>query len=465
MTELSEREKIAHLLRRFGLGSSQSELEYYGANGLKGAIDLLLDTDRDEDFHYSVADLVPGGNVNNPKSTQIHWHVRLLLTQTPLREKMTLFWHDHFALSGQKVDSGSALFNYEQTLRDHCLGRFQDILTAVSKDPAMIFWLDNQLNKKGKPNENFAREVMELFTLGIGHYTEKDVQEMARAFTGWGYGLRNRQIETVPRGPARFVNNANEHDDGEKVILGNRGPFDGDDACGILTGNPQTALYITKKMWEWFAYKDPEDALIERLAKQYRDNGLTASVLVRAIMESPEFYSAKAVRRLYKNPIDFCVSTMRQLGVGSTMKEKLDASLNSDDQTRRGASFPALLVQQTTVNMGMELLFPPDVSGWDGGSAWISSATMVERIKWADKIFSGRTQVGLVMLGLARTPVELARKLAEVFDAGLGEEKLKQLDAAALQACAGGILNPRNVNAACDAVSRLIFGSPEFQFC
>ncbi|MES1227505.1 MAG: DUF1800 family protein, partial [Armatimonadota bacterium] len=204
----TERDKIAHLLRRFGLGASEAEMEFYSKGGLKGAIDKLLNFEQvEEPFVYDIQNMfleIPNKKTAvkvkqlKPRGTQVWWYTRLLTTQRPLEQKMTVFWHNHFATSAQKVDNGEAMYTHIETLRANAFGRFEDLLLAVSRDPAMLYWLDNGDNLRGKPNENFAREVMELFTLGIGNYTEKDVQEAARAFTGWRYGVKRPNGRVVP---------------------------------------------------------------------------------------------------------------------------------------------------------------------------------------------------------------------------------------------------------------------------
>lgn len=474
----TEREKTAHLLRRFGLGASEAELDYYGKDGHKGAIDRLLAfAEAEEGASFDVQDLANQNGQINMKAVQIGWYLRIVATRRPLQEKLTLFWHDHFATSAAKVDAPMAMHDQVQILRENCCGRFHDLLTKVSKDPAMLYWLDNQFNVKGKPNENFAREVMELFTLGIGHYTEKDVQEAARAFTGWSFGIGPRAIKPEkPLRRARFVFRENEHDTGVKTILGNTGPFDGDDVLGILCGNPRTAEYITEKMWEWFAYPKPEKAILDRLAARFRESGLNIATLVRAIMESPEFYSEKAERAIYKNPIDFCVATYRQLGIG----ERILTSLKEipDDQPKLRAMAPVNGLTLATKAMGMELLFPPDVAGWDTGEGWISSATMVERIKWAERLF-GPATLGRLVPGAARAPSirypaaqlieglppsEAVDKIVSIFDAALPAAKIDQLRKAA-ETESGGVVTNGNANAVALAICRLIFAAPEFQFC
>lgn len=477
----TEKEKVAHLLRRFGLGASESELDYYGKDGLKGAIDKLLNFEQtDEGWEIPFSKFANDKGLVNIRVLPIIWATRLSVTRRPLQEKLTLFWHDHFATATSKVDVAPAMYLQNETLRAHCKGRFEDMLLAISRDPAMIYWLDNQENVKGKPNENFAREVMELFTLGIGHYTEKDVQEGARAFTGWGF-LGQRARDSKPRGKTEFLFRPALHDDGAKSFLGNKGNFNGDDVLGILCGNPQTALHITKKMWEFFAYKDPDRGLIEKLAKRFRDSGLTVSVLVRSIMESDEFYSDKCVRKLYKTPVDFVMATIRQLGLGSSVVERLKEAPEGNALRAVGGMG---LAERSMKAMGMELFNPPDVSGWDGDAAWITTATMVERIKWASALFGeGETPrnvnpnkgKGPGPLPSLRLPIAqmvehdgtargLARSMISVLDATLPESKVKQIEQAAVNAAGGNSVSGGG-QAIGSVVARLIFGSPEFQFC
>lgn len=484
----TEREKGAHLMRRFALGASEVELDYYlEGKGLPGAIDKLLNYEQvDENFAIPLEAMAnQNGQVNMPL-VQLWWMLRLLSTRRPLQEKMTLFWHDHFATSAAKVVGPPLMHGQNELLRKNATGKFETLLVEASQDPAMLFWLDNQFNVKGKPNENFAREIMELFTLGIGSYTEKDVLEAARAFTGWTIGRNARRprpndppIEQVRRN-AEFVFRPQLHDDGVKEILGNKGPFSGLDVCGILVGNPQTPKYITKKIWEWFAYPEPDAALLDRMTTKFRDSGLDIKVLLRAVMESPEFYSDKAERAVFKNPVDFAVSTIRQLGVGEALMEQIKGL----EQVPRARLLPAVAAQQTTKAMGMELLFPPDVAGWDGGAAWISSATMVERIQWADRLFGvagdpgggrpgagqggGRQQRAQIRFPawsiLQQDPSAngVVDKLVSVFDAPISEAKKAQLVDAA-EKVSEGRTTQRNANQVAAAVTRLIFGSPEFQ--
>lgn len=475
----TERDKTAHLLRRFGLGASEAELEFYGKDGLTGAIDKLLDYENsDEGFGLAIERFANDKGMVNIKAVQAWWMLRLVATRRPLQEKMTVFWHDHFATSAAKVDSPIAMQKQNEIIRKNAVGSFYQLLSEVSKDPAMMFWLDNQYNVKGKPNENFAREVMELFTLGIGNYTEKDVQEAARAFTGWAYGVgrQGKLRSNKPGRGARFTFDETRHDDGMKTVLGKTDAFDGDGILGLLCSQPRTAKYITEKIWEWFVYPKPEPDVIDRMADTFRKSGLEVKALLRAIMLSPEFYSDKAARTVYKNPVDFTVSTIRQLGLGRAIMERFDSAPEAKPGLR--GLTPIVAALRATKAMGMELLYPPDVAGWDTGSGWISSATMVERMKWADTLFgppqasiaTGKQAVISLRLpawGLLSddpTPLGAAKKLVSVFDAELPAGKISQL-AEAARAASGGEVTAENASETARCVSRLIFGTPEFQFC
>ncbi len=453
----TERQKIAHLLRRFGLGASEQELEFYGKNGLKGAIDLLLDFGSIPDDNLQDQEAFSPQKNNNFKPDQAcgWWTQVLIRTKRPLQERMVVFWHNHFATSGVKVSSGYLLADQNEIFRRNATGKFSTLLSEVSKDPAMVYWLDNHLNVAGKPNENFAREVMELFTLGVGNYSEKDVQEAARAFTGWTFQKRARAKPDaeIPR-KTRFVFNESDHDAGKKMVLGKTGDLSGEDVLDILCQHPQTALFLTRKLWEWFVYDSPDQGLIERHATVFRSSGLDVGALLRSIMESPEFYSAKAYRKLIKNPLDVTIVTARQLGLGAT-------PLPTD-----GKPAPAFnAIRLANNRMGMELMAPPDVSGWKPGTSWITSATMIERVKWADRLFSGRG-AGAQFASLLDSdePRAAVEKLLSIFDAELPQAKVDILVEAAIKA-SGGSVSGRNANAVAAAVGRVIFGSPEFQVC
>jgi len=464
----TDREKAAHLLRRFGLGASESELDYYLQDGFNGAIDRLLAFENvDEGYPIQVTDLTDQNGNLNPNQIVAWWTGRLLATRRPLQEKMVVFWHDHFATSASKVRPPVLMWQQNETIRRHATGSFRTLLHEMSADPAMIFWLDNQLNVKGKANENFAREVMELFTVGIGHYSERDIQEAARAFTGWAYRAGQPIDPEKPRiRPAEFVLRSNLHDTGVKTVLGKTGNLTGGQVLDHLCDLPRTSEYIAGKIIEWFVYPNPEPAYVKRMAKTFRDNDLDIETLLRAIMRSGEFYSEKAERAVVKNPVDFCVSTLRQMGIGTAM---LQSPADAPRPVRQRLG-PAQGTAQVMKNMGMHLMYPPDVAGWEGGKFWISSATMLERIAWADKIFGvGRAQnVGarypaFSLIGNIQNPTGVVDRIASLFDAQLKPERRAVMVEGAAKAMAGGI-TARNANQVAASVARLLFASPEFQF-
>ena len=464
---LTDREKGAHLLRRFGLGASESELNYYMQDGLKSAVDKLLNCESIPEAYEFSWDIVQNAKDQiKPAQAVVGYAARMMMTRRPLLEKMTLFWHNHFATSAEKVTNGPLMIQQNEILRKNALGNFKTLLLEVSMDPAMLIWLDGQDNIKGRANENFAREVMELFTLGVGNYSEKDIQEAARAFTGWSFVRGRGKAE---KASAEFMFKPVLHDDGYKTVLGKSGNLTGEDVIGILCANPRVATFITTKLWNWFVYPNPDPATIKPFADDFYRSGLDIKTLLRSIVTSNEFYSEKAYRRLIKNPLDFCLTTVRAMGIGESMATRL-APTSADEKASRARIAPAAGVSTAMKAQGMWLLYPPDVSGWKPGEPWITSATMVERISWANKIMGtakgniGRYPIYSLLAG-DPTPMGIAQKLASIYDAPFSNAKLATLAQAANQALNGQELTQQNANAVAADVLRLIFGSPEFQFC
>lgn len=472
MQSQSEREKVQHLLRRFGLGASEAEVEFYGRGGYAKAVDRLLESDTHEEPVEFTDDYLKNNDgqvVGNPRFAQSVWYAEQMVTNRPLSYKMAMFWHDHFATSAQKVGNGPSMLTHMRLLRDHGLGHFRDLLLEVSKNPAMLYWLDNEINVKGKPNENFAREIMELFTLGEGNYTEKDIQEAARCFTGWTYAIRrgNRLVvarNQVPPPNSEFIFDEKSHDKGRKTVFGNAGDWMGEDIVGILVAQPRTAIYLTEKIWKWFVEPKPKVATIEKFAQIFRKSNLNIRELLQAIMLSEEFQSDGVRRTVLKNPYDFCVPMARQMGIGNQMVEAANAA--DDYQKKRRVMGMPNSLRQATTNMGMELLYPPDVSGWDAGTAWITTSTMVERITWGEELFvRNRRANGFGASAVFGTgdPAVVVDRILSVFDVTLAADKRTGLIDAAKKA-AGGPVNARNANLVCGAVTKLLCSTPEFQF-
>jgi uncharacterized protein (DUF1800 family) len=301
---------------------------------------------------------------------QAWWLHRMLHTPFPLRERLTLFWHNHFATSITKIKNPALMARQNQLIREHALGKFGAFLLAMSKDPAMLLWLDSNSNVKGKPNENYARELMELFTLGVGNYTEKDVQEAARAFTGWHTNVQPNPGYYQPgmETQARFVFSSSQHDYGEKTILGQKGKWDGGDVIRILLAQPAAARFLVRKLYREFISETdaPPDRLIEPLAEQLRNSEYDLGGVLRTLLSSRLFFSNHAYRRRVKSPAEYIVGLARTLDVPNTPGVP-----------------PGLAL--TLEGLGQKLFAPPNVKGWEGGRTWLNSATLVARhnVAWS----------------------------------------------------------------------------------
>jgi uncharacterized protein (DUF1800 family) len=352
--------QIAHLLRRAGFGATEGELAQYVSLGFDGALDRLLnpelvdDSATDQQLTPLTTDLADPKKI---EPARFWWFNRMLYTQRPLQEKMTLFWHTHFATANSKVGDALLMVQQNQLFRDNALGNFETLLQQVTRDPAMLIWLDNRQNRKGAPNENYAREVQELFTVGIGNYTEQDIKEAARAFTGHTLDRTNN-----------YVFNAAQHDAGQKTFQGQTGNFNADDILGILVRHPATARYLTTKLFSFFVYDSPDPSTIDRLANTFTTSNFDIRTVLRDIFSGPEFLSAQAFHGQIKQPVDLVAGSLKNLNV---------QNIGPD-------------VTQVLRRMGQDLLNPPDVSGWKGGSAWINSTTLFERFNWGNRLAGGR---------------------------------------------------------------------------
>lgn len=275
------------------------------------------------------------------------WANRMLATKRPLEEKMALFWHGHFATGDEKVQDYRKMLKQNELLRAKATGNFRDLLISVSQDPAMLASLDAGVNVKGAPNENFAREIMELFTMGVGNYTEKDIQEAARAFTGWNY-----------KGLA-YVVNPQQHDDGVKTVLGNSGNFDGVQVIDIILAKQVTSEYLAAKLYRYFVREDVTPAMRIKLGKLLRDNKFEIAPFLETVFASRDFYSDASVATRIKPPVELTISTYRKLGLTEV------------------PGIPDFNV--LTESMGQKLLNPPNVAGWTSGTSWITPGLLLVR--------------------------------------------------------------------------------------
>jgi uncharacterized protein (DUF1800 family) len=283
------------------------------------------------------------------------WVQEMIVTPSPLTARMTLLWHNHFVSAQPKVRVTRLMYRQNATLREHALGSFAALLHAIARDPAMVIYLDGAQNRRGAPNENFAREVMELFTLGEGHYEEQDVKEAARAFTG----------TSLVRETGQFVFRPGLHDGGSKTVLGTTGRLDGDAVIDILLAQPQTAIHVTSRLWREFVSPDPDPAVVEQLARRFRQSGYDIRDLLHDLLTEDAFYAPENRGALVKSPVELVVGTLRQLEVTPS------------------ATLPLAVM---AAGMGQNLFAPPNVKGWPGGEQWINSASLLARKQYLDRL-------------------------------------------------------------------------------
>ncbi|HEX5736064.1 MAG TPA: DUF1800 domain-containing protein [Blastocatellia bacterium] len=375
-------EEAAHLLRRAGFGGSPEDINGLVARGREGAVDFLVNYESIDNSALDALLFKSFGNENFrlPSDIQRWWLTRMIHTRRPFEEKMTFFWHNHFATSYFK-----AFYPYmaiqNKTLRRHALDRFDTLLVKVAEDPAMLIWLDGVLNLKVSPNENFARELQELFTMGItdmvtgeANYTEKDVKEIARCFTGYTIKVKRKKIYK-----SKFRFDPAQHDNTAKEVYGQTANFTGEDIVTLIAARRATPRFLVKKLFEFFVYpltSSAEDtATIEKFSDIYISSNHSIKSLVRAIFVSDEFFSGRARFALIKNPLEYIVSAIRCLG----------ATYNVGTDTR-----PDFTLITRARQMGLELLNPRDVNGWDLNLGWLNTSNMLERYNFANYFASNR---------------------------------------------------------------------------
>ncbi len=403
--------KAAHLLNRAGFGAAPAEIEKLHEVGFDAAVNTLLDAPDDsaafpkpdwaepqdlEAEQRMLRNLPPEERAGKMQKVQMDrmqqifglvrwWLGRMRGSPNQLREKLTLFWHGHFTTSLEKVRAPYGLWQQNETLRQNALGNFGTMTKAIARDPAMILYLDTQQNHKSHPNENFARELMELFTLGIGNYTEEDIQQAARTFTCYKINPRTMSFQLVDF----------ERDDGEKKFLGRTGNFTADDVIDMILEKPACAKYIARKIWTYLAYEDPAPAILDPLAETFRDHHYEIRPLVEEILRSAEFYSSRSLRSQVKSPVQWMVQTARQLEIQLP---------------------PAQLSVNTLRSLGQMPFLPPNVKGWDGGRAWINASTLLLRYNLAAVAVNGDPR----MAGMAENggPQLMMHENAQPLDVG-----------------------------------------------
>ena len=350
--------QTGHLLRRAGFGANPDDLTTYRSLGFNGAVDRLLNYQQvsDDDMEHRLNAL--NLDLNRPLEQVRWWLLRMAWTQRPLLEKMTLFWHGVLTSSFHKVGGRAGYMRMiiqNQFLRNHAFDTFDNILLGITADPAMLFYLDLAKSTRKAPNENYARELMELFTLGLGHYSQRDVSEAAAALTGWH--LRGLSSVYLPQ----------THNDLAKVFLGHSGNLNYKDVINILTAHPAAPWFITRKLFTYFVYENPSTDDLKPLVDAYVQSGHNMGTVMRTLLLSPQFSSAKAYRARIKSPVEFAVGAYR--------------ALNTHDD---GSTLPSI-----TTLMGQTVFDPPNVAGWPGdkvSSLWLNSGTWMTRLNYIDAI-------------------------------------------------------------------------------
>jgi uncharacterized protein (DUF1800 family) len=480
---------IEHLLRRAGFGTRPDEQTTYGPMSIANAVDALVNYDRvnddvdtfltkDPTNYLNTGTNVPFAPQSNITHARQRWLFRMLHTNRPLQEKMTLFWHNHFATGYTKIagalgaaeaarymaakaseDPGKVRGQIEM-LRDNALGNFRDILLNIAKDTAMLVWLDGRTNTRAKPQENFAREIMELFTVGVGNYTESDVYAGARVFTGWN--LQRPGTAADGSQHYEFVFNAGQHDtaaktfsfpvyaDGSRTIparAASDGMQDGIDLINGLAASPDTARYLATKLYRFFVseFGAVNPAFVDRIAGVYLQNRYDMKAVMREVLRSAEFWDESALFARYAWPVEFVVRAWKDIGwKGETANDAL----------------PPLS------NMGQILYDPPDVSGWDAGPSWFATGAMLARMNFAASV-AGRQKLKLAaaakQVNAGRTPDALLSHVSDVFvTAPLDSQVFAEL-AAYARGSDAWTGSDAQVEARASGLVHLIAGSPEYQ--
>ena len=366
---------LAHLMRRAGVGATQDELGTLAERPYEAVVEDLLHPERfpepDDDVLYRYYPQMAAPDTTGASAGR--WVYRMVNTERPLEEKMALFWHHVFATAWFKGEHMLSMADQIQTFRQFGLGKMRDLLVALSRDPAMINWLDNCENHRDAPNENYGRELLELFSMGIGAYDETDVKMAGRAFTGWTF---EQPIPLYPHGayPARFVYRPEDHDDSEKTFLGETGPFNGEDVIDIIVRQEATARFIARHLYNFFVADEPQVAAwsvqepndpeaIETLATVFLEREGDLRAVMRTLLNADFFKQARFAK--VKSPAEFVAGVLKLSG---TLQDA--TPLMGTLQTAMGA-------------MGQKLLDPPSVEGWHTGKEWIDGGTLMERVNFA----------------------------------------------------------------------------------
>ena len=351
------RRDATHLLWRTQYGASHGEIEEAFAAGLHKTLERRLAPQAESAQFQSAEQLLrrTAFDTGGIADLKAWWLYRMLNSANPLVEKMSLLWHSHFATSNAKVQSVPHMADQNDLIRVHAMGNFRQLLHGMARDVAMLVWLDGNANRKRQPNENFAREVMELFSLDVGHYTEGDIKEAARAFSGW-------QVRD-----GKFWFNPLQHDSGSKTVFGKTGNLDGDDVIDLCLAQDACPRFLAVKLLRAFVIPSPEAGLIDGLAQRIRFHDFAMTPVLRELFGSQLFFSAESRSAIIKSPIELVLGAHRSL----------------ESHPNLAAAIPLL------AGLGQDIFEPPTVKGWDGGRLWISSTSMLQRANFAAELMTG----------------------------------------------------------------------------
>ncbi|MEX0761822.1 MAG: DUF1800 domain-containing protein [Dehalococcoidia bacterium] len=382
---------IAHLMRRAGFGATRKELEEYTSKSYEEIVEDLVNPERfpepdDEILGRYYPHLA--ANKDNPPIWNGRWFYRMINTRRPLEEKMTLFWHGVFATGWTKSEHTPTMVDHIQLLRSNCLSNFRTLLIELSKDPAMIYWLDNCENHGDSINENYGREILELFSMGIGNYSEEDIKNAARAFTGWTF---KQPLPLYPFGHygSAFEFRPEDHDDGEKTFLGHTGNFNGEDIVEIIVQQDATARFVSRHLYNFFVADEPQvpawsitppqdEAAIQALMDSFRESGGDIRTVMRTLFNSDFFKRANF--RHVTSPAEFVAGTLKLAGAFTEVQPGLTG------------------LEATMIAMGQKLMDPPSVEGWHTGKEWIDGGTLTERVNFAVDMMSDPARPGVRLI-------------------------------------------------------------------
>ena len=423
-----EIELMAHLMRRAGFGATRDELEDYMSMGYATTVEVLLNPP--ESATRSIPDDILRrfhphlGEMRNFNACASHWMYRMINTKCPLEEKLALFWHGLFATGHNKTDQAKSLLNQIDTFRRNAFGPFSSMLVELSKDPAMLMWLDNNDSHKNGVNENYGRELLELFSMGIGNYTEQDIKECSRAFTGWTLANPEYMVTRANKASAwpysriawHFEYRDYDHDDGMKTFLGEEGRFKGEDIIEIIARQEATARFICTRLFRYFAADEIDqeaEQVIQEMVSSYFESTYEIRSVLRTLFNSAYFRSEKARYAKVKGPVELVIGALRLAGTYRT---------------------PTLGVEQLnnyTMYMGQQIFEPPSVEGWHEGTEWIDSGTLVERVNFVGRELGHVKNPGVRRIidrlasersGMSFSPEELVERCLDLMGPILVEE-------------------------------------------